>query len=62
MEHIPNALTILRFFGAACLLLCNPADATKCDHDYLKSLIISNLLGGHCVIYMNLLKGYEPYC
>ena len=27
MKHIPNAITILRFFGAACLLLCNPAAA-----------------------------------
>ena len=27
MKHIPNAITILRFFGAACLLLCNPAGA-----------------------------------
>ena len=27
MKHIPNAITILRFFGAACLSLCNPAGA-----------------------------------
>ena len=27
VKHIPNAITILRFFGAACLLLCNPAGA-----------------------------------
>ena len=25
MSNIPNIITILRFFGAACLLLCNPA-------------------------------------
>ena len=27
MKHIPNIITILRFLGAACLLLCNPAGA-----------------------------------
>ena len=27
MKHIPNIITILRFFGAACLFLCNPAGA-----------------------------------
>ena len=27
MKYIPNAITILRFFGAGCLLLCNPAAA-----------------------------------
>ena len=27
MKHIPSAITILRFFGAACLSLCNPAGA-----------------------------------
>ena len=28
MKHIPNLITVLRFLGAACLLLCNPADAS----------------------------------
>ena len=27
MKHIPNTITALRFLGAVCLLLCNPADA-----------------------------------
>ena len=27
MKHIPNIITILRFLGAACLLLCNPTGA-----------------------------------
>ena len=27
MKHIPNIITALRFLGAICLLLCNPADA-----------------------------------
>ena len=27
VKHIPNIITILRFLGAACLLLCNPASA-----------------------------------
>ena len=27
MKHIPNIITALRFPGAACLLLCNPAGA-----------------------------------
>ena len=27
MKHIPNIITTLRFLGAACLLLCNPAGA-----------------------------------
>ena len=25
VKHIPNIITTLRFLGAACLLLCNPA-------------------------------------
>ena len=27
VKHIPNIITILRFLGAGCLLLCNPAGA-----------------------------------
>ena len=27
MRHVPNIITSLRFLGAVCLLLCNPADA-----------------------------------
>ena len=27
MRHIPNIITVLRFLGAVCLLLCNPAGA-----------------------------------
>ena len=27
VKHIPNIITTLRFLGAACLLLCNPAGA-----------------------------------
>ena len=27
MKHIPNIITALRFLGAGCLLLCNPAGA-----------------------------------
>ena len=27
MKRIPNIITILRFFGAVCLLLCNPTGA-----------------------------------
>lgn len=27
MKYIPNIITVLRFLGAACLLLCNPAGA-----------------------------------
>ena len=27
MRHIPNIITVFRFLGAACLLLCNPAGA-----------------------------------
>ena len=27
VKHIPNIITTLRFLGAACLLLCSPADA-----------------------------------
>ena len=27
MKHLPNIITILRFFGAVCLLLCNPTDS-----------------------------------
>ena len=27
VKHIPNIITILRFLGAVCLLLCNPAGA-----------------------------------
>ena len=30
MKHIPNIITTLRFLGAACLLLCNPAGAAFC--------------------------------
>ena len=27
MKHIPNIITVLRFLGAACLLICNPSGA-----------------------------------